>query len=40
MMDFEGSYEFCYVTNFFDLYTFDNETTTVLKIFENSPEIH
>ena len=30
-MDFEGSYEVLYVTNSFDLNTFDNETTALLK---------
>ena len=39
-MDFEGSDEFYYVINIFDLYTFDNETTTLLNIFEISSEIH
>ena len=40
MMDFEGSDDFYYVTNTFDLHTFDNETTILFKIFENSSEIH
>ena len=40
IMDFEGSYEALYVTNIFDLYTFDNKTTPLLKFFEISTEMH
>ena len=32
--------KFYYVTNIFDLHTFDNEKTTLLKIFEISIEMH
>ena len=32
--------KFFYVTNIFDLHTFDNETTALLKFFEISAEIH
>ena len=33
--------KFYYVTNIFDLHTFDNETTTaLLKLFEISAEMH
>ena len=32
--------KFYYVTNIFDLKNFDNETTTVLKTFEISTEMH
>ena len=39
-MDFEGSYEVLYVTNAFDLPTFDNETTTLLIFFLISTEMH
>ena len=31
---------FYYVTNIFDLHTFDNETTALLKFIETSTEIH
>ena len=39
-IDFEGSYEVLYVTNIFDLPTFDNETTTFLIFFLISTEMH
>ena len=39
-MDFEGPYEVLYVTNIFDLHTFDNEATALLKFFEISTEMH
>ena len=32
--------EFYYVTNIFNLHTFDNETTVLLKFFEISTEMH
>ena len=32
--------KFYYVTNIFDLHTRDNETTTLLKFFEISTEMH
>ena len=32
--------KFYYVTNIFDLHTFDNETTALLKLFEISAEMH
>ena len=32
--------KFYYITNIFDLHTFDNETSTLLKIFEISKEMH
>ena len=32
--------KFYYVTNIFDLHTIDNETTTLLKFFENYTEMH
>ena len=32
--------KFYYVTNIFDLHTVDNETTTFLKFFEISTEMH
>ena len=32
--------KFYYVTNIFDLHTFDNETTALLKFTETSTEIH
>ena len=32
--------KFYYVTNIFDLHTFDNETTALLKFFEICTEIH
>ena len=31
---------FYYVTNIFDLHTFNNETTALLKFFEISTEMH
>ena len=32
--------KFYYVTNIFDLHTFDNETTVLLKFFDISTDIH
>ena len=32
--------KFYYVTNIFDLHTFDNETTGFLKLFEILTEMH
>ena len=41
IMDFEGFLmEFYCVTNIFDLHTFDNETTALLKFLETSTEMH
>ena len=40
IMDFEGSYKFYYVTNIFDLHTFDNGTTVLLNFFEISTEMY
>ena len=39
-MEFEGSMKFYYVTNIFDLHTFDNETTALWKFVEISTEVH
>ena len=39
IMDFKGSHEVLYVTNIFDLYNFDNVTTTLLNFFDISMEM-
>ena len=40
IMDFEGFFEVLYVTNIFDLHTYDKETTALFKKIEISTEMH
>ena len=40
IMDFQGSYAFLLRHKYFDLHTFDNEMTGLVKCFEISTEMH